>query len=43
MFLVKRGDDFETIEIEYLDGLRYPGLSRVEGTPDLLDKILAQK
>jgi predicted metalloprotease with PDZ domain len=43
MFLVKRGDDFETIEIEYHDGLRYPGLSRVEGTPDLLDKILAQK
>ncbi|HTU32311.1 MAG TPA: hypothetical protein VMF66_00755 [Candidatus Acidoferrum sp.] len=41
--LVKRGDDFQKIEIDYHDGLRYPGLSRVEGTPDLLDKILAPK
>lgn len=42
-FLVKRGDDFQMIEVDYHDGLRYPGLSRVEGTPDLLDQTLAPK
>lgn len=41
--LVKRGDDFQTIEIDYHSGLRYPALSRVEGTPDLLDEVLAAK
>lgn len=42
-FLVKRGNDFQTIEIDYHAGLRYPALSRVEGTPDLLDEVLAAK
>ncbi len=41
--LVKRGDDFQTIEINYDGGLRYPSLSRVDGTPDRLDEILAPK
>ncbi len=41
--LVKRGNNLQTIEIDYHEGLRYPSLSRVEGTPDLLDKILAPK
>jgi predicted metalloprotease with PDZ domain len=40
---VKRGEEFQTIEINYHQGLRYPTLSRTEGTPDLLDKILAPK
>lgn len=42
-FVVKRGNDFQTIEIDYHAGLRYPALSRVEGTPDLLDEVLAAK
>jgi predicted metalloprotease with PDZ domain len=41
--LVKRGSEFQTVEISYHGGLRYPSLSRIEGTPDLLDKILATK
>ncbi|MGH9677575.1 MAG: peptidase M61, partial [Candidatus Acidiferrum sp.] len=41
--LVKRGNDFQTIEIRYDGGLRYPSLSRVEGAPDRLDEILAPK
>jgi predicted metalloprotease with PDZ domain len=41
--LVKRGNDFQTVEIDYHGGLRYPSLSRVEGKPDLLDNILAPK
>jgi predicted metalloprotease with PDZ domain len=42
-FLVERGKQFQTIEINYHGGLRYPKLSRVEGTPDRLDQILAPK
>ncbi len=42
-FLVQRGKQFQTIEINYHGGLRYPTLSRVEGTPDRLDQILAPK
>ncbi len=41
--LVKRGNQFQTIEIDYHGGLRYPKLSRVEGAPDRLDAILAPK
>lgn len=40
-FLLKRGDQFETIELNYHDGLRYPKLERVSGAPDRLDEILA--
>jgi predicted metalloprotease with PDZ domain len=39
--LLKRGDDFVTVNLDYHDGLRYPHLQRVEGTPDRLDAILA--
>ena len=42
-FLVQRGKQFQTIEINYHGGLRYPRLLRVEGTPDRLDHILAPK
>ncbi len=38
---LKRDENVKTIAIDYHDGLRYPTLQRVDGTPDLLDKILA--
>ena len=39
--LLKRGDDFLTISLDYHGGMRYPHLERVEATPDRLDEILA--
>jgi predicted metalloprotease with PDZ domain len=39
--LLKRGDDFVTVSLDYHDGMRYPHLERVEATPDRLDAILA--
>jgi hypothetical protein len=39
--LLKRGDDFLTVSLDYHGGLRYPHLERVESTPDRLDEILA--
>lgn len=39
--LVKRGNEFQTIDLDYHGGLRYPKLERVDGTPDRLDAILA--
>jgi predicted metalloprotease with PDZ domain len=39
--LVKRGDEFVTISLDYHGGMRYPHLERVETTPDRLDAILA--
>jgi predicted metalloprotease with PDZ domain len=39
--LLKRGDDLDTISLDYHGGLRYPHLERAEGTPDRLDPILA--
>jgi predicted metalloprotease with PDZ domain len=39
--LLKRGDDFVTVSLDYHGGMRYPHLERVETTPDRLDAILA--
>ncbi|MGH9477298.1 MAG: M61 family metallopeptidase [Terriglobales bacterium] len=39
--LVKKGDEFVTVAVDYHGGLRIPHLERVEGTPDRLDAILA--
>jgi len=39
--LLKRGDQFVTVSLEYHGGMRYPHLERVNGTPDLLDAVLA--
>jgi predicted metalloprotease with PDZ domain len=39
--LLKRGDDFLTISLDYHGGMRYPHLERVESTPDHLDDIIA--
>lgn len=38
---VRRDDEFKSITVPYFDGLRIPTLQRVEGSPDLLDEILA--
>jgi predicted metalloprotease with PDZ domain len=39
--LLKHGDEFVTISLDYHGGMRYPHLERVETTPDRLDAILA--
>jgi predicted metalloprotease with PDZ domain len=39
--LLKRGDEFVTISLDYHGGMRYPHLERVEAAPDRLDAILA--
>jgi predicted metalloprotease with PDZ domain len=39
--LLKRGDEFVTVSLDYHGGMRYPHLERVETTPDRLDEILA--
>ena len=39
--LLKRGDDFVTVSLDYHGGMRYPQLEKVESTPDRLDAILA--
>lgn len=39
--LLKRGDEFLTVALDYHGGMRYPHLERVETTPDRLDAILA--
>ncbi len=41
--LVKSGDRYKTVEIDYRGGLRYPRLERIEGTPDLLTAIYTPK
>jgi predicted metalloprotease with PDZ domain len=37
----RRGDDYTNISLPYFNGLRFPSLQRVEGTPARLDDILA--
>ncbi|MES2220907.1 MAG: peptidase M61, partial [Acidobacteriota bacterium] len=37
----REGKQFKTIALPYYDGMRYPSLQRVEGTPDRLDDIFA--
>jgi predicted metalloprotease with PDZ domain len=41
--LVKVGDDYKTVSLDYHDGLRYPVLQPIDGAPKLLDNILAAK
>ena len=38
--VVRRGDEFRTLDFAWHDGLRYPRLERIEGTPDRLQTIL---
>lgn len=39
--LLRYGNHFRTVAIDYHGGLRYPHLERIPGTPDRLDAILA--
>lgn len=39
--LLKRGDEYRTVLLDYHGGMRYPHLERLEATPDRLDAILA--
>ncbi|WP_342119509.1 M61 family metallopeptidase [Pseudoduganella sp. OTU4001] len=41
--LVKRGQQYRTIALDYYEGLKYPRLERIEGTPDRLEAILAPR
>jgi predicted metalloprotease with PDZ domain len=41
--IIKDQDHFRVVRIDYHNGLRYPHLERVEGTPARLDDILAAK
>lgn len=41
--MVKEFDRFRTIDVDYHDGLRYPHLERIEGTPDYLTKIFTPR
>ncbi|RDZ26660.1 M61 family metallopeptidase [Lysobacter silvisoli] len=41
--IVKQGDAVRSVRIDYREGLKYPSLERIPGTPDRLSKILAPK
>ncbi len=41
--LVKNGDVFRTVRFDYREGLRYPKLERVKGSPDVLGQILTAR
>ena len=41
--IVREGDRFRTVRLDYHGGLRYPHLERDPSLPDLLEKILAPK
>jgi predicted metalloprotease with PDZ domain len=41
--LVKQGEQYRTVRIDYHDGLRYPRLERIDGTPARLDDILTPR
>ena len=41
--LVKSGDHYRTVAIDYRGGLRYPRLERIAGTPDRLSEIYSAR
>ncbi|MEO8114357.1 MAG: peptidase M61 [Phenylobacterium sp.] len=41
--IVKTGDQFRTVTVDYRGGLRYPRLVRIAGTPDRLSEIYAPR
>ena len=43
VLLLKRGDRYETVSVNYHDGLKYPHLERLPNTPDLLGALLSPR
>ena len=41
--LIKDQDDYRTVQVDYRNGLQYPHLERVAGTPDYLSTIIAAR
>jgi predicted metalloprotease with PDZ domain len=41
--LLKNYDQYRTVKIDYRDGLQYPHLQRIDGTPDRLEDILKSR
>ncbi|MEO6103664.1 MAG: peptidase M61, partial [Pseudoxanthomonas sp.] len=41
--LLRQGDTYRSVSIDYREGLRYPHLQRIAGTPDRLQQILAPR
>jgi predicted metalloprotease with PDZ domain len=41
--IVKDGDRYRTVSLDYHDGLRYPHLERIPGTPDRLGDLYAAR
>ncbi|HTT82497.1 MAG TPA: hypothetical protein VMF67_03365, partial [Rhizomicrobium sp.] len=41
--LIRRGDRYLTVRVNYHGGLRYPHLERIPGAPPLLDALLAPR
>ena len=41
--LLKYQDGYRTVPVDYHDGLRYPHLVRIEGTPDYLSEIITAR
>jgi hypothetical protein len=41
--LLKNGDQYRTVELDYRDGLRYPHLERDAGATERLTAILAPR
>ena len=41
--LVKDGERYRTVKVDYHGGLKYPRLERIEGTPARLDDIYSPK
>jgi predicted metalloprotease with PDZ domain len=41
--LVRNQDRYRTVRIDWREGLRYPRLQRIEGTPDRLSAVLAPR
>jgi predicted metalloprotease with PDZ domain len=41
VLLLKKDDRYRTVSLDYHEGLKYPHLARIEGTPDRLSAILA--
>jgi predicted metalloprotease with PDZ domain len=41
--MLKYQGEFKTVPVDYHDGLKYPHLVRIDGTPDYLSKIIAAR